>query len=86
MDVPVLAGELGDGLAAGVDLCELAEALAARDVGLEQLGVALAAHHAGAGLAVLAPAHAPDGAALALDALDAHGVDPVVRTPMGLRV
>jgi hypothetical protein len=48
VDAPPFAGELGDSLAAGVDLGELSEALAARDVGLEQLGVALAAHDAGA--------------------------------------
>ncbi|MGI9099240.1 MAG: hypothetical protein ACR2H2_12265 [Solirubrobacteraceae bacterium] len=46
MHAPPLARELGDRLAAGVDLRELAQALAALDLGLEQLGVALAAHDA----------------------------------------
>jgi hypothetical protein len=43
VDAPPLAGELGDGLAAGAHLRELSETLATRDVGLEQLGIALAA-------------------------------------------
>jgi hypothetical protein len=43
MDAPPLAGELGDGVEAGIELRQLAEALAARDVGLEQFRVTLAA-------------------------------------------
>ena len=42
MDAPPLARELGDRLAASVDLRQMAETLAARDLALEQLGVALA--------------------------------------------
>ncbi len=59
-------------LPAGIQQRDLAGALAAPQLGVEGLGVALAAEHPGAVAPRLAPAHAPDDAAVALHALDAH--------------
>ena len=74
---PPLLAELGERLLAGVEPRELAGALAPHDLGVEGLGVALAPQDLGAVAAGLAPAHAPDDAAvLAHDALDAHDGDP----------
>src|SRR5439155_26633412 len=74
---PPLFAELRQRLLAGVQLRQLPDALAACDLGVEGLGVAFAAQDLGAVAATLAPAHAPDDAAvLAHDTLDAHDAGP----------
>jgi len=77
MQPPPLLAELRQRLLTGIQLRELAGALAPRDLGIEVLGVALAPQDLGAVATGLAPAHAPDDAAvLAHDTLDAHDADP----------
>jgi hypothetical protein len=75
VELPPLLAELGERLLAGVERRQLAGPSLAAQLGVEGLGVALAAEDLGAVLARLAPAHAPDDTAvLSFDPLDAHGV------------
>jgi hypothetical protein len=70
---PPLLAEVGERLLAGIELGELAGALAPHELGIESLGVTLSPEHLRAVAPALAPAHAPDdGTVLAFHALDAH--------------
>lgn len=75
MRPPPLLAEVSQQLLAGVELRQLAGALAADELGVEGFGVALAPEHLRAVPIALPPAHPPDDAAvLALDPFDAHDV------------
>ncbi|HEV7564554.1 MAG TPA: hypothetical protein VGO31_01180 [Microbacteriaceae bacterium] len=74
VDLPPLAGKVGEHLAAGIEQFEVAEPASSPDVRVERLGVALAGKVAGA-LAALTPAHLPrDLAARQQLPVDAHWV------------